>query len=862
MYSYINKDCAKTLNLSPHSSQKLFIHGFGGHSTCGCYDVTSVNINTSEGIKSINVLITDEIVKPIKQDGWSSCLQYEYIANLPSLANDFKDRHMTIDLLIGCDHAFEFLENKIIKGEGPMVQFSSLGCFISGPLYQESPTHATTATAVDINDNESSPDEITHLESYLRSNILPDTDASDDDHDESFISDFMNKIQFKDGQYFVPLPWRHDHKEIPNNLKASNQRLEQVMRRLRKLNLIDNYVNVMKENIDKGYVSESDSNTNLDEGYYIPHFPVLRDSETTPLRIVFDASSGTPSLNSCLYEGPNLLQDLVRLLLLFRVRKIGLTADIARAFLSVKLLEADRKYVKFLWFKDNDVTKQIVPYQCNTVIFGNVSSPFALAATLKKHLSRYNTSIASDIEEKVYVDNLVTCVDDEEHAFEYYASSRAMMRDASFTLRQWASNSKSMQEVIHRDGSNAKSAVMGVLGVKWDPQSDSLSINKRDLPQTPDLTKRIVTSQTASIFDPLGFVSPMLVPAKIFINKLWKENISWDEKLSPEYLSQWNSIQQSLLKVSEFSFPRWIGGDTTTPLDIIIFCDACPRSAIGCVAYGKQGDTVTLLGSKNKIISKKNEHYTVPKLELVAMNMGAQYGEKLTNTYGDQYKEINVTYVTDSEIALYWLNNNKKLKQFVKNRVDNIKEKTDINAWFHTSTSQNAADILSRGATFSDIENSSWIKGPSWLKDDRDTWPLKSVGNITTDPQVCLMANVELDNEFHPSLSDISKIIDINRFSSYNKLLRVTALVTRAFRKGLSNRCELTASHIQEAEQRWLNQVQHAHYSPVFEYLQQEKDKKRLPKCPPIINQLGLILDDNNILRCGGRLSNATKQIS
>ena len=284
----------------------------------------------------------------------------------------------------------------------------------------------------------------------------------------------------------------------------------------------------------------------------------------------------------------------------------------------------------------------------------NIPQAQSLEWTMEDDIDSIMNDAESDLTQKEIRSTL-----ENEQAFEYYASSRFMMRDASFTLRQWASNSKSMQEVIHHDGSNAKSAVMGVLGVKWEPQSDSLSINKRDLTQTPDLTKCIVTSQTVSIFDPLGFVAPMLVPAKIFINTLWEENISLDEKLSPEYLSQWNSIQQSLLKVSEFSFPRWIGGDTTTPLNIIIFCDTCPRSAIGCVSYGKQGDTMTLLGSKNKIISKKNEHYYVPKLELMAMNMGAQYGEKLTNTYGDQYKEINVTYVTDSEIALYWLNKKK-----------------------------------------------------------------------------------------------------------------------------------------------------------------------------------------------------------
>ena len=216
------------------------------------------------------------------------------------------------------------------------------------------------------------------------------------------------------------------------------------MGRLRKLNLVDAYVKVMQENIDKGYVSERNSSTyNRDEeGYFIPHFPVLRDSDTTPLRIVFDASSGTPSLNTCLYEGPNLLNDLADLIMTFRTKRVGLSADIARAFLSVQLLESDRKFVQFLWFKDNDVSKGLVPYQCNTVIFGNVSSPYALAIKLKKHLSHYDTNTAMDLAEKLYVDNLFTNVHTEDEGMEYYTETNRIMTQGNFIMRQWASNSR------------------------------------------------------------------------------------------------------------------------------------------------------------------------------------------------------------------------------------------------------------------------------------------------------------------------------------------------------------------------------------------------------------------------------------
>jgi hypothetical protein len=208
--------------------------------------------------------------------------------------------------------------------------------------------------------------EIQTIEAYLRANVVQSANESDHDYDEQFKNAFLEWIQFKDGQYFVPLQWKPGHPELKDNLQSCQSRIHQVMIRLHKLNLVEAYVDVMRENIEKSCVSEipdAQQATN-GEGYFLPHFPVLRDSKTTLLPMVFDSSSASPSLNSCLYEGPNMLQYLTKLLLLFCTKKIALSADIARVFLSVRLLEEDRKYVKFLWFKDNDVTKELLPYHC------------------------------------------------------------------------------------------------------------------------------------------------------------------------------------------------------------------------------------------------------------------------------------------------------------------------------------------------------------------------------------------------------------------------------------------------------------------------------------------------------------------
>ena len=115
---------------------------------------------------------------------------------------------------------------------------------------------------------------------------------------------------------------------------------------------MDAYRKVMAEHLSNGYIEEV---PNLDQPWpeegchHLPHVFVLKDSETTPLRIVFSANTGHVSLNDCLYTGPCLLNNLVELLHRFCFPKYAFVADIQRAFLNIQLQETDRPFVRFLW---------------------------------------------------------------------------------------------------------------------------------------------------------------------------------------------------------------------------------------------------------------------------------------------------------------------------------------------------------------------------------------------------------------------------------------------------------------------------------------------------------------------------------
>ena len=65
--------------------------------------------------------------------------------------------------------------------------------------------------------------------------------------------------------------------------------------------------------------------------HYLPHHAVIKeDKQTSKLRIVYDASarSNEPSLNDCLYAGSTFGQNIMDILLRFRIHWVAVIADI------------------------------------------------------------------------------------------------------------------------------------------------------------------------------------------------------------------------------------------------------------------------------------------------------------------------------------------------------------------------------------------------------------------------------------------------------------------------------------------------------------------------------------------------------
>ena len=185
-------------------------------------------------------------------------------------------------------------------------------------------------------------------------------------------------------------------------------------------------------------------------------------------------SANHPSLNDCLQIGPPFINDLCTLLLRFRTHKIGIVTDIEKAFLHVQLAQEDRNYTHFLWLsKPSDPKSKFIVYRFKVVLFGSVSSPFMLNAALQHLLNTDGSLVAKDIQQNLYVDNVISGFSNEEKAVQYYNKARQIMSNANFNLRSWASNSTKLMKVAQEDNVADSRTTVNVLGLLWDTSADT-----------------------------------------------------------------------------------------------------------------------------------------------------------------------------------------------------------------------------------------------------------------------------------------------------------------------------------------------------------------------------------------------------
>ena len=539
------------------------------------------------------------------------------------------------------------------------------------------------------------------------------------------------------------------------------------------------------------------------------------------------------------------------------MHQYGLSTDIEKAFLHITLKERDRDFTCFLWLANPlDPTSKFVTYRFRSVLFGAVSSPFILFATLHHHLHLYDTPLSHNIRSNLYVDNIVTGC----KTIQCFQEARSMMSSAGLNLRAWASNCESLTRKAQEDGVGSNPQLTNILGLQWNTRTDHLSLTSKMTNTVNRLftTKREVLKEASKLFDPLGITSPVSVCAKLFMQKLWQLHVEWDEPLDAGIKEEWTAIMRDIQQLSTLTFNRRFFQTDFTPAKttLHIFADASTR-AYGAVAFLTSGSEVTHVMAKNRVAPQKN--LTLPKLELMAAVVASRVARFIIDALNLQ--DTPTYFWGDSQIVLHWLESTKALPQFVSNQVKEIKEAVPCVTWDYCPTTDNPADLLTRGVSFqffSSPEN-LWWKGPAWLTKP-DSWP-----RWQPQPTTHLHAAAAIATEFTPQPTGkedvgLHRAITLTNYSSLNRLLAVTAYVyryTNNLRKSQPKLTgPLTAEEFRSAQTRWVRNCQERIYP---NELASSKPNPGHPtgSTPPLERQLRLFVDNAGLLRCRGRIHNA-----
>ncbi|XP_034944084.1 uncharacterized protein [Chelonus insularis] len=264
----------------------------------------------------------------------------------------------------------------------------------------------------------------------------------------------------------------------------------------------------------------------------------------------------------------------------------------------------------------------------------------------------------------------------------------------------------------------------------------------------------------------------------MLLQELWLHNLSWDEPVPQSIINRWLIIREEFTQLYEISLPRWIHTTRHSTVEIHGFSDAS-QLAMAAAIYLKinspsTGPKITLICAETKVAPIKQ--ITIPRLELTAALILA----KLTKYVRATLHRVNIHSIhlwTDSSITHSWINSNAgRWKDFVRNRVGQIQELVADAHWHHISGKENPADCASRGITANQLKDYSlWWRGPTWLAENQENWPVNSppadeACNLEARPGISLIAAIQ---------NTIIQWDLVNRYSTLNKLLRITALIIK-----------------------------------------------------------------------------------
>ena len=459
--SFVTARVAQLVQLPMSRQDLLAVSTFGQSSRdVKLRDVVHVKVSALEGEKVFNVkaYVVPEISTIQNKHVEYAKFDYPHLKRLWFSDVSKRRDEMVINVLIGADYLWNFQKGCTIRGkcDEPVAMETEPDWVLSGPMKgRDTCSDSHLAQVNFISSSLEKQESLKDVHRLWDLETLGIRDTEDEVHET-----FKNSISFNGIRYSVRLPWKEGHPELPSNYSTSLNHLRTQVRKLeRDPEILREYAAIIEDQLQSGIIEEVIELERAPKVDYLPHQAVVwKESATTKVRVVYDASSregkDEACLNDCLHVGPPLTPVLYNILLQFRENRVILVGDGEKAFFNVEVDKQDRDCLHFLWVANPPDLSQVVVYRFCQVVFGLNASPFLLNATLRHDIKKYedcDPSFVSRLLDSFYVDDFVGARRTSEEVMELYQKVQSRMAQGAFKLRKWLTNDAQVRDEIETD---------------------------------------------------------------------------------------------------------------------------------------------------------------------------------------------------------------------------------------------------------------------------------------------------------------------------------------------------------------------------------------------------------------------------
>ena len=593
-----------------------------------------------------------------------------------------------------------------------------------------------------------------------------------------------SKTKLINGEIWCEYPFIKSPACLPYNRHSAVRVAEKVEKDLIKDGLHDVYCEQIKQFLDRGVavkLSSEEMRSWTGPCQYITHHGVLKDSVTTPLRVVTNSSfnNGGNSLNSCLACGPNSLNPMLDVMLRFRAYLIAIHFDLCKAYNTLRTGLAERHIRRFVWrFSPQDDWQD---FALDRVHFGDLCAATQLEVgkdLVADEGFAIDPEASQKIKDDLYVDDGLTGGDAELVA--RFVGQK--LPDGSFdgTLSQIMALGSYKIKAMTVSGTkrSVDSDLMGnkVLGYTYDVEEDMLGLHfgmniskkRRSVRLEPNLTlqdvdklrsstltKRLLLGVTNGFGDFLGIGTPHTIKFKSLMRELFllEEPLTWDDPVPNDMKTEWVDLMVETLQAGDLPFHR-----STRP------ADAAPGvgpSVVGFADYGQLAYEARVylrweLSGPSSAFSARLaickarvpplRGLTVPRGELTALTLLSRLVLAVIMALQKlDTPPVSSIMLIDSKCSLCAVQTTKPLLPYFQNRVAEVRDNMDqvrklcpMEEIHYVESALNPSDMSTRAtAKISELgPDSLHQSGPNFLCLPRSDWPVSrdySPSDLPTD---------------------------------------------------------------------------------------------------------------------------------